>query len=252
MISAEPVHLSVVIPAFNEQARLPETLRQVIRYLSAQSYRAEILIVDDGSTDHTAAIVSHWPASGIPIGLLTHPGRLNRGKGAAVQLGMSACRGRFRLFMDADNSTSLDHVEGFWPAFDRGCDVVIGSRSLPGSKVVVHQPKYKEIAGRMGNRLIQALAVPGICDTQAGFKMFSERSAEAIFPRLTVQRWGFDIEVLAVARALDYKIQELPIVWINASGSKVGLGSYFEVLREVWRVRRNIRSGLYARTLPRK
>jgi len=252
MTSAEPVHLSVIIPAYNEQARLPETLRQVILYLSAQSYQAEIVIVDDGSTDETASIVSHWPSAETPIRLLNHPGRLNRGKGAAVQLGMLAARGRYRLFMDADNSATLDHVEGFWPAFDRGYDIVIGSRGLPDSRVVVHQPRYKEIAGRIGNRMIRALAVPGICDTQAGFKLFSERSAEAIFARLTIQRWGFDIEVLAVARALNFRVQELPIVWINASGSKVGLGSYFEVFREVWRVRRNIRSGLYTRTLPRK
>jgi dolichyl-phosphate beta-glucosyltransferase len=110
---------------------------------------------------------------------------------------------------------------------------------------VVHQAPHKELAGRFGNWIIRLLAVPGVSDTQAGFKILTRECVERVFPRLTVDRWGFDIEILAVARFLGFRIRELPITWINSSASKVGAGSYFEVMAEVWRVRRNLKSGLY-------
>jgi dolichyl-phosphate beta-glucosyltransferase len=181
----------------------------------------------------------------VPLRLARHADRANHGKGAAVRLGMAGAQGEYRLFMDADNSTSLDQVRHFWPHFDKGCDVVIGSRNVPGAKVAVHQAFYKEMAGRAGNWIIRALAVPGIRDTQAGFKMFTQQSAEKIFPAMTIERWGFDFEILAIARHRGYRICELPIIWINAPGSKVRLGSYFQVLSEVARVRRNLKSGNY-------
>jgi dolichyl-phosphate beta-glucosyltransferase len=179
------------------------------------------------------------------VRLLRHSNGENRGKGASTRLGMLKAQGAFRLFMDADNSTSLDHVSRFWPFFDQGYEVVIGSRNLPDSCVAVHQPWFKEFAGRMGNKVIRFLAVPGVRDTQAGFKMFTRRSAEIIFPRLTIGRWGFDIEILVIARLHGWKIQEVPITWINAPGSKVSLGSYFQVLNEVWRIRSNANAGRY-------
>jgi dolichyl-phosphate beta-glucosyltransferase len=158
---------------------------------------------------------------------------------------MLQSRGEFRLFMDADNSTTLEQVAGFWPHFERGCNVVIGSRALENSIIAKHQAKYKECAGRIGNWVIRTLAAPEIRDTQAGFKMFTAEMAEKIFPRLTIERWGADIEMIVVARLLGGRIREVPITWLNAAGSKVTLASYLQVLGEVLRIRCNIAAGRY-------
>lgn len=238
-------HLSVVIPAYNEEPRLPGTLRHVLGYLSAQPYRSEVLVVDDGSRDASAAIVRGWPHGCVPVRLIWHPDRSNHGKGAAVRRGMTEAAGDFRLFMDADNSTTLDQVERFWPFFEQGFDLLIGSRKIAGACVAVHQPWYKETAGRFGNLIIRLLAVPGIRDTQAGFKIFTRRSVEIIFPRLTVDRWGHDVEILVIARKHGLKFREVPITWINSPGSKVSLRSYLQVFVEVVRIRRNLSRGLY-------
>jgi len=239
------VQLSVIIPAYNEELRLPRTLRQSIEYLKAQPYGSEIIVVNDGSTDETERVVRENCSDSIPVRLLAHADGANHGKGASVKRGMLEARGVYRLFMDADNSTTLDQVDRFWPFFDQGYAVVIGSRALKGSVIGAHQAWYKELAGRLGNSIIRAFAVPGISDTQAGFKMFAGKEAEVIFSRQTIDRWGYDIELLAIARSHGFRIAEVPITWINASGSKVTMESYFEVLGEVWRVRRNLRAGLY-------
>jgi len=236
--------LSVIIPAYNEESRLPETLRRVSAYLSRQSYPAEAIVVDDGSDDGTAAAAARFHGA-LPVTVHRHPDGANHGKGASVKLGMLAATGAYRLFMDADNSTTIEEIERFWPLFAEGYDVVIGSRAIAGARITTHQPRYRELAGRMGNRIIQALAVPGILDTQVGFKMFTRRSAEVIFPRLTIDRWGFDVEALAIARLNDWRIREMPITWSNAPGSKVKSGAYLEVLREVWRIGRNLKAGVY-------
>jgi len=241
------VRLSVIIPAYNEEQRLPGTLRQACEYLQTQPFQSEILVVDDGSSDGTGRVVSRWPGGKVPVRLLHHADGKNHGKGAATRLGMLEAQGAFRLFMDADNSTTVDHVSRFWPFFDQGYEVVIGSRNLPDSCVAVHQSWLKEFAGRMGNKAIQLLAVPEIRDTQAGFKMFTGRSAEIIFPRLTISRWGFDVEILVIAGLHGWKIREVPIAWINAPGSKVSPSSYFQVLMEVWQIRKNANSGRYTR-----
>jgi dolichyl-phosphate beta-glucosyltransferase len=245
MTDPSAIHLSVIIPAYNEEQRLPATLEDVLHYLSAQRYRSEVLVVDDGSSDGTANTAAGFVGGAIPVRLCAHPDHTNRGKGAAVRLGMLTARGEFRLFMDADNSTSVDQIAGFWPFLEQGWDIVIGSRRAAGARIVVHQARHKEIAGRFGNWMIRMLAVPGVLDTQAGFKILTRTCVERIFPQLTVDRWGFDIEILAVARHLGYRIREVPIAWINSPASKVGAGSYFEVMEDVWRIRRNLKSGLY-------
>jgi dolichyl-phosphate beta-glucosyltransferase len=240
------IRLSVVIPAYNEEFRLPQTLRQSIEFLKAQPYTAEIVVVNDGSTDGTERVANESAAAAsIPLRLLRHPDRANHGKGASVRLGMMEARGAYRLFMDADNSTTLDHVDRFWPWFKKGFDIVIGSRALKDSIIGMHQPWLKEIAGRAGNWVIRQLAVPEIADTQAGFKMMTAEKAGIIFPRLTIERWGYDIEMLVIARLHGCRVVEIPITWLNAAGSKVTMGSYFEVLGEVWKIRGNIRAGVY-------
>lgn len=242
---APGLKLSVVIPAYNEERRLGRTLDDVLRYLQRQTYQSEVLVANDGSTDGTERVTRARAGGRVPVEHLTRPDGRNYGKGAAVRRGMLAARGRFRLFMDADNSTTVDHLERFWPFFQEGYAVVIGSRDAEGAVVAVHQPWYKEMAGDLGNVLVRALAVPGIYDTQAGFKMFTAAVVEDVFPRLTIDRWGFDIEILVVARNLGYRIKEAPITWLNDPESKVKPAAYFEVLGEVWRIRRNLRAGLY-------
>jgi len=239
------IHLSVVIPAYNEELRITETLDQSIVYLKSQPYSSEIIVVNDGSTDGTEQAVRKYMSNSVSIRLLSHPDGANHGKGASVRLGMIQAKGTYRLFMDADNSVTLDQIDRFWPLFRQGYDVVIGSRTLEGSTIGVHQARYKELAGRLGNWFIRFCAIPGISDTQAGFKMISGEKAEMIFPRQTIERWGFDIELLVIARSHGFPIGEVPVRWINASGSKVTLISYFEVLTEVWKIRRNLKSGLY-------
>ncbi len=238
------IRLSVIIPAYNEEARLPGTLRHVDAWLASMPFESEVIVADDGSTDGTARVLDACK-SRTPVRLIRHGDGANHGKGAAVRLGMQEATGAYRIFMDADNSTTIDQITGFWPWFERGYDIVIGSRKKLGARVEVHQARHKEIAGRLGNLMIQLLAVPGIQDTQAGFKMFTRHASETIFPLLTIDRWGYDIEILAIARQLGFRVCEVPIIWVNAAGSKVRPGAYLEVLADVWRVRRNIRSGKY-------
>jgi dolichyl-phosphate beta-glucosyltransferase len=222
MTVSSSVRLSVVLPAYNEEFRLPHTLAQSIEYLKSQPYNSEIIVVDDGSTDRTCDVVRNHGFSTVPVILLS-----------------------YRLFMDADNSTTLEQVESFWPHFESGYDVVIGSRALKESFIGKHQARYKELAGRAGNWFVRFLAVPGVRDTQAGFKMFTGEMADKVFSKLTIDRWGADIEMIVIARLFGCRIIEVPITWLNAPGSKVTMASYLQVFSEVLRIRRNIRAGLY-------
>jgi dolichyl-phosphate beta-glucosyltransferase len=245
MAEQESPLLSVIIPAYNEEDRLPNTIGHVIAYLSDRQFTSEILVVDDGSSDDTGQIVRDWPQSKIPIRLLQHPDKTNHGKGAAVKLGMLQAAGKYRLFMDADSSTTIEQVERFWPLWELGYDLLIGSRKTKGAVVARHQPIYKELAGRFGNLIIRFFAVPGIHDTQAGFKIFSDKSVAVIFPRLTINRWGYDIEILAIARTQGLRFREVPITWIDSAGSKVRMKTYLQVLMEVFLIRWNMICGRY-------
>jgi dolichyl-phosphate beta-glucosyltransferase len=235
--------LSLIIPAFNEEARLVQTLDAVCGYLQSQSYTWEIVVVDDGSTDCTSQFVERAGSVEPRIRLLHYP--KNRGKGYAVQYGMLHTTGTYRLFMDADNSTSIDHVAQFLPLLEHGTDVVIGSRAVPEAQVVVHQSRWKEWLGKLGNRWIRFWAVPGIKDTQAGFKIFAAEAAESIFPSLTISGWAFDVEVLAIARSRGYKIAEMPVRWVNDAQSKVTWRAYLQVLKDVVKIRFNLWKGKY-------
>jgi dolichyl-phosphate beta-glucosyltransferase len=245
MVQDLDTRLSVIIPAYNEELRLPRTLSHVIEYLKAQPYRSEVIVVNDGSNDKTERIVRIQDSGPVALRVIAHSDGANHGKGASVRKGMMEAIGSYRIFMDADNSTTLDQIERFWPFFDQGYDVVIGSRALKDSIIGIHQASHKELAGRFGNLFIRMLAVPGIHDTQAGFKMFAGKRVEMIFSRQTIDRWGYDIELLVIARLHGCRIGEVPITWINAAGSKVTMRSYFQVLGDVLKVRRNLKAGLY-------
>ncbi len=200
-------------------------------------------MVDDGSKDTTADVVRAQTIVEPRVKLLQY-GR-NRGKGYAVRYGMTHTAGKYRLFMDADNSTTLDQVEHMLPFFKMGYDVVIGSRDVAGAQITVHQAWWKEKLGDLGNLWIQFWAVRGIKDTQAGFKIFTDYAAKDVFPYLTIDRWGFDVEALAVARLRGHKIAERPIRWVNDPDSKVSTKAYIDVLKEVVQVRVNMWRGKY-------
>jgi len=208
--------LSVIIPAYNEAKRLPKTLLDMDKYLTQAGFSYEIIVVNDGSKDHTAEIVTKMREFIKNLYLIDN--KDNQGKGGVVAQGMLAAKGTLRLFSDADNSTSLDQVEKFFPYFKQGYDVVIGSRYVKDSELPVKQPFFRQLPGRIGNFLIRLLAVPGIIDTQCGFKAFKSDVARIIFPklayfsdRLDQSGWtvsAYDVEFLFMAQFLCYKIKD--------------------------------------------
>ena len=234
----QKVFLSVIIPAYDEEKRIPQTLLAIDKYLSVQKYSCEILVVDSGSTDKTASVVNNLTKLIKNLRLINLPE--NRGKGWAVTQGMLASSGKYRLFTDADNSTSIEHFSKMQPFLEQGYDIVIGSRALRESVIAVPQSLFKRLLGKAGNLFIQLVAVWGIWDTQCGFKVFEEKAANDIFSRLTIPGWGFDVETLAIARLRGYKIKEMPVRWVNDPLSHVTVRSYFQVLFETMKVRLNL------------
>lgn len=235
-------YLSVIIPAYNEAKRLPLTLIDVHKHLSRADFTYEIIIVDNNSADGTKEIaerLSHL------LGNIEVIECKNQGKGAAVQKGMLAACGSIRLFMDADNSTTIDQFYKMIPYFREGYKVVIASRDIEGAKLIPPQPWYKRIGGNVGNLVIQALLLPGIWDTQCGFKAFTAEAALKIFPLLKIRHWGFDAEALSLAREFNCDIKEIPAVWVNNPFSKVKASAYLEVLWEVVKIRWWLWTGSY-------
>jgi dolichyl-phosphate beta-glucosyltransferase len=223
------IHCSLVIPAYNEAHRIAATLAAVCAYLARQSYASEIIVVDDGSTDGTHAVVS---ALGLPgVRCVRQPA--NRGKGAAVRRGMlDEATGAYRVFFDADGSTPIEELDKVWPHFDAGADIVIGSRALPGSQVEVHQAWYRESMGRLNNVILRALGITRFHDTQCGFKAFSANACAVVFPRQTVERFSFDAELLYIAHKHGLRIDEIPVRWINDASSR--LNPVSDATRMVW------------------
>ena len=245
-------YLSVVIPAYNEATRLPSTLRAVAVYLDAQSFPAEIIVVDDGSADQTAEIASH----ALPEGRICVLREAHRGKGAAVRAGMLAARGERVLFTDADLAVPIEETGHLLALIDAGCAVAIGSREGAGASRE-GEPAFRHVMGRVFNRLVRMIAVPGIDDTQCGFKLFRADAVAAIVPRLRLygsdapevhgaRVTGFDVEVLVIARRQGYRIGEAPVRWRYGAQSKVRpLADTFWKLRDVLRVRVNDWRGYY-------
>lgn len=245
-MAQQDVYLSIIIPAYNEAERLPQTLRRLHQYLTAGSLSYEIIVVLDGPSDGTRGALERMPEEIAHLEIIDRS--VNRGKGYTVTEGMLKASGRVRLFCDADNSTDIAHFEKMMPLFDQGYDVVIASRNskdVPGAEQAVPQVWLKRIIGQFGNLVVQLLAVRGIWDTQCGFKAFRAEAAEQIFSRTKIEGWGFDIEVLTLARALCFKIGIIPARWINDDRSHFRPFDYARVVGDIFRVRSNLLADKY-------
>jgi dolichyl-phosphate beta-glucosyltransferase len=230
----DQVDLSVVIPAFDEALRLPPTLARMRDYLDAGTDSYEVLVVDDGSRDDTVAaaeaVAAQWPQ----LRVLRLPE--NRGKGAAVREGMLNASGALRAFSDADLSTPIEELPRLRERLGGACHVAIASRDAPGSDIQVHQPAWREFMGRTYNRILRLLVLPGIRDTQCGFKLFTAEAAVALFTPLETFRFGFDAEVLVRAHRRGWEIAEVPVRWRHVEESRVGgIGDALRMLFDlVW------------------
>jgi dolichyl-phosphate beta-glucosyltransferase len=239
------VELSVVIPAFNEERRIGATLERIFAYLASRRSPSEVLVVIDGSSDRTAEVVQRFAADVAPVRLLA--AAVNRGKGYCVRRGMLEARGALRLFTDADLSTPIEEVDRLAQAIAQGHDLAIGSRRLAGSEITLAQPWWRRVMGRTFAWCVQRVAVPGIQDTQCGFKLFSAAAATRIFPRLRIEHFGFDVEVLWIAHRLGLRVAEVPVTWTDDPRSTVRpVVDSLRMLADLARIRRADRRGLYA------
>lgn len=223
------MELTVVIPAFNEEQVIASTLREILDYLSKKFSSYEVIVVDDGSTDETAARVPRHPN----VRVIRYAP--NRGKGYAVKRGVMESRGALILFMDADNSTHIRELDHFMSEIEQS-DIVIGSRALPSSRVIVRQSRLKRSLGRLGNSIIRAILELPLRDTQCGFKLFHARAKE-LFEKQRIDRFGFDFEILFLAHKKGYRIFESPVVWVNNFDTKVTTFSYLATNVELIKVR---------------
>lgn len=211
--------LSIIIPAYNEEQRLPDTLERVCSFLAGQTYTAEVLVVENGSTDRTFEIAHEFAQRYSQLRVLQEDGR---GKGLAVRAGMLEAGGEYRFMCDADLSMPIAEVNRFLPPILSDFDIAIGSREAPGA-VRYDEPQYRHLGGRAVNSMIRLLALPGLQDTQCGFKCFRAPVAEELFRSQTLMGWSFDIELLYVARAHNYRIVEIPIPWYFNPESKLNV-----------------------------
>lgn len=237
--------LSIVVPAYNEQVRLPDTLRRISDYMARGDWRFyQILVVDDGSSDNTAGVAEEMARADSRIQVLRNPG--NRGKGYSVRRGMLEADGEWRLFTDADLSAPIEELEKLWCAVAKGKDeIAIGSRAIDRSLIGVHQPGFRETMGKVFNGVMRAATGLPIADTQCGFKLFRGDVAREVFSRQRLERFGFDAEVLYIAFHRGYTIAEVPVRWNHVEGSKVGMLTGLHAFAELAQIRANTLMGKY-------
>ncbi len=236
--------LTIIIPAYNEERRLPLTLPQVVAFAEAQPYPVEVIVVDNASSDRTSDVVRASMAQHSCVSLLYQG---IRGKGAAVRLGMLEGRGEYLFICDADLAMPIAQVVRFLPPAQADYGVAIASREVAGA-ARYDEPRYRHLMGRVFNLVVRLLAVPGIQDTQCGFKCFSRACARDVFAVQTIDGWAFDVEVLVVARRRGYSIVEVPIDWYYGRGSRVSpVRDSLAMVREVLHIRRLARRGIYDR-----
>lgn len=234
--------LSIIIPAYNEEQRLPDTLKQVLAFCESKQYASEILVVENGSRDRTLQVARHYAENNSSI-FAYHESAA--GKGRAVRRGMLQARGEFRFMCDADLSMPILELDRFLPPQLENFDIAIASREAPGA-VRYDEPEYRHFGGRLINAIIRNVVLPDLHDTQCGFKCFRAEAAEDLFSKQIMTGWSFDIEVLYIAVLKKYRIVELPIPWHFNPDSKLDVfQDAFKMIRDVFIIRRNARRGLY-------
>jgi dolichyl-phosphate beta-glucosyltransferase len=254
-----PMFLSIVLPAYNEEQRILSSIAQLRTELpfidmkcegELLGDRFEIIIVNDGSSDQTGAIVRKYMSQfpDFVLQLIELPS--NKGKGYAVKVGVEIARGKYIVFMDVDLSTPLTELPKLIEAIQKNCAIAIGSRGLPQSEIVKHQPIYREIMGKIFNVLVKLFVLRGICDTQCGFKAFRSHEAKRIFGLLQTHGFSFDVEILLIAQELEMTVQEIPIIWHNSFNSSVSpIGDSWEMFYSLLQMKRKVRKNLLANPL---
>jgi glycosyltransferase involved in cell wall biosynthesis len=239
---------SIVIPAYNEAARIPATLRSVVECIRARGWEAEVLVVNDGSTDQTVEVVRAFAQTAPEVRLMENPG--NRGKGYSVRAGMLEARGAVLLFTDADLSSPIEEAERLFAAIDEGADIAIGSRWLESSRQTHRQPLYRQLFGRCFNGVTRAVMRLPFADTQCGFKAFTRPAAQTVFRLQTIERWGFDPEILLIALKRGFRVVEVPVSWAHDQRTRMSyLRDGFRMLQEIAQIRWNALCGRYDRSV---
>jgi dolichyl-phosphate beta-glucosyltransferase len=228
---------SIIIPAYNESARVGATLEKVLAHVAQQGWDAEIIAVDDGSRDNTVEIIRAYADKNPRLRLLQNPG--NRGKGYSVRNGMLHARGQLLLFSDADLSSPIEEAAKLFDAIAAGADIAIGSRWLRRDLQTQRQPFYRQIFGRVFNLMLRITLGLGFKDTQCGFKAFTREAATKIFPLQQIERWGFDPELLYLANKLKFRVAEVPVEWAHSEGTRIsplrdGTRMFLEMLKIRW------------------
>jgi dolichyl-phosphate beta-glucosyltransferase len=239
---------SIVIPAFNESKRIPATLQSVIDCVRTHGWSAEIIVVDDGSRDSTADVVRAFAAQAPEICLLQNPG--NRGKGYSVRHGLLRALGEIVMFTDADLSAPIEEAEGLFAAIDAGADIAIGSRWLERTRQTIRQPLYRQFFGRCFNAVTRMVMGLSFADTQCGFKAFTRAAAQTVFQLQTIDRWGFDPEILFIALKRGFRVDEVPVSWAHDERTRISyLKDGLRMLEDIAIVRWNALLGRYGRAI---
>ncbi len=238
--------ISLVIPAYNEEKNIESVIRGASDYFNDRALSYEIIVVNDGSTDGTSREVLHASSRDPAIQLISL--EKNYGKGYAVNTGVLRARGDSIVFSDADGSTPIEELDHFLPLLKEGTDILIGSRYIRMSSIHIRQPWYRVLLGRCGNLLIRKLLLPEIMDTQCGFKVMKKESAHTIFSKQTIHRWGFDMELLVIAKLHGFTIKEIPVRWydtINRKSRFRPIRDAHRTLRDLIKIKRNLKQGVY-------
>lgn len=233
----EPATYSIILPAYNESARITATLDKILAHSTERGWNVEVIVVNDGSSDRTAEIVLEYAKKHAALRLLENPG--NRGKGFSVRNGMLHAKGDILLFSDADLSSPIEEADKLFAAIVNGADIAIGSRWIDSRLQIRKQPLHRRIFGRIFNLALRLILGLQFKDTQCGFKAFTRRSAQAIFPQQKIERWGFDPELLYLARKFGFTVSEVPVTWSHREGTRIhplrdGVRMFVELLRIRW------------------
>lgn len=238
---------SIIIPAYNESARVGATLERVLSYVTERGWDAEVIAVDDGSRDDTAEVIRSYAQKNPRLRLLQNPG--NRGKGYSIRNGMLHGQGEILLFSDADLSSPIEEADKLFAAIADGADIAIGSRWLRSDLQTQRQPVYRQLFGRVFNLMLRITLGLNFKDTQCGFKAFTRRAAATIFPLQKIERWGFDPELLYLARKFGFKVVEIPVAWAHCEGTRISpLRDAPQMFGEMLKIRWNALSGKYVAT----